>query len=106
MIVPTMVTAAQNQSFLVFHEPASLLVLDSLLPQKFPPPVALEPAAETGTSLVTTETTLPTVASKGRTKLFDPQRKLLGYFSMLEVLIMIIGTLVMATIIFLVLEYS
>jgi predicted component of type VI protein secretion system len=106
MIVPTMVTAAQNQSFLVFHEPASLLVLDSLLPQKFPPPVAPEASAQTGTSLATTQLTPPAVASQQRTKLFDSQRRVLGYFSVLEVLIMIIGTLVMATIVFLVLEYS
>lgn len=106
MIVPTMVTAAQNQSFLVFHEPASLLVLDSLLPQKFPPPVALEANTQTGTSLATTQLTAPVVASNQRAGLFDPQRKVLGYFSIIEVLIMIIGTLIMATIVFLVLEYS
>jgi hypothetical protein len=90
---------------LVFHEPASLVVLDTLLPQQqLPPPVtrgtaesnavesaALAPRAQTGA-----------IAKAGP---FSHGRRYFGYFTTTEVLIMIVGTLVAAVIIFMILEY-
>ena len=105
MVVPTAVTAAQNQSFLIFHEPASLVVLDSLLPQKLPPPVAAQPPAETNASLAMA-TQPPAPAAHQRAGMFDPQRRFFGYFTFVEILLMIAGTLVAAVVIFLVLEFT
>jgi hypothetical protein len=81
---------------LVFHEPASLIVLDSLLPSKLPPPIAKaiqtqmppEPAAEGLTAMP--------AAAQARTYF--------GYFSIVEVLLMAAATILMAAAIFFVLD--
>ncbi|HKP73657.1 MAG TPA: FHA domain-containing protein, partial [Pyrinomonadaceae bacterium] len=106
-LVPTVNTAAQNQAILIFHEPASLIALDSLLPQKLPPPVAPQPAAATDASLVA-QTNAATALEQSRTRDARPRpnRKYFGYFTRGEILIMIVGTLVTAAIIFLVLEFT
>jgi hypothetical protein len=105
MLVPTAVTRIQNQSFLVFHEPASLMVLDSLLPQKLPPPVALQSPAEMAAQLEQTREAPPQPGEPSKSPARWSQRRVFGYFSPLEVLLMLLGTLFMAVIVFLALEF-
>ena len=89
-----------------FHEPTALLVLDSILPKELPPPVSLE---RTKAPDLIHESRIP---NKGKNALAKKQRvvkksggQIFGYFSALEILIMIVGILVSASFIFLVLEY-
>ncbi len=84
-----------------FHEPTALLVLDSILPKELPPPVSLEKTIppDLRKELQNAEkNTSAKKQNKGKARLF-------GYFTGLEILIMIIGILVAASLIFLVLEY-
>ena len=90
---------------LVFHEPASLVVLDTLLPQQQLPPPVTRGAAETNaaeSSALAPRAQAVAVAKAGP---FSPGRRYFGYFTPTEVLIMIVGTLVAAVIIFMILEY-
>lgn len=113
---PTTRPEADERSFLVFHEPASLVVLDTLLPQQqLPPPVASEqtPAPETATpptpgdaAVALAPRPAAAVPARARVGLFSPERRYFGYFTPAEVLIMVCGTLVAATVIFLILEFS
>lgn len=110
MLVPTSATTAQNQSFLIFHEPASLVVLDTMLPQKLPPPVMPQAATAAGTesaALAVVNTTPDSAVAQAtkRASLFNSDRKIFGYFTPLEVSLMIAGTLITAVIVFLLLEH-
>lgn len=110
-LLPTAVAADPGQNYLVFHEPASLVVLDTLLPQQLPPPVAPAPStaatarAETATAAALAPVAATAVARR-RASLLSPDRRYFGYFTFAEVVVMACGTLVAAVIIFLVLEYS
>ena len=90
---------------LVFHEPASLVVLDTLLPQQqthaLPAKAAAETAAAADASSLVRQ---PPAAVEARTGLASPERRYFGYFTPLEVLVMVVGTLVTAAIIFIILE--
>jgi hypothetical protein len=94
------------RTHIVFHEPTSLVVLDTLLPQQLPPPVS---PAQSDDSPAVTAPVLAAVATaeaaRGRAGA-AASRRYFGYFTLTEVLIMIAGTLVTAVIIFLILEYS
>ena len=104
-------TEPERSTLIRFHEPTALLVLDSILPKELPPPVSLETAQSgqlqesTGKNLVASEETAAL-----QTNLPPPKPKssahILGYFTLMEIVIMIIGTLVTAAVIFLVLELS
>lgn len=88
-----------------FHEPTALLVLDSILPKELPPPVSLE---RTKAPDLIHDSRIPNadknaLAKKQKTK--KNGGRMFGYFTGLEILIMIVGILVAATFIFLVLEY-
>lgn len=104
MIMPTAVTAAQSQCFLVFHEPASLLVLDSLLPQRLPP-VLPEHYGEP-VDRPETQALQPTASARRRIGFFSTERRFFGYFTLFETSLMMAGTLLAALIIFLILEYA
>jgi hypothetical protein len=111
MLIPTAQTAAQNNCILIFHEPASLVVLDTLLPQKLPPPVSLQPPAEMAAQLArTSQSALPVATTQAQTVTMrsswpSSDHRFFGYFTLYEVLIMIAGTLFTAALVFLVLEY-
>jgi hypothetical protein len=98
----------QARNFLIFYEPASLVVLDSLLPsQQLPPPVAPPPSAQdeaTAAALVPAPATTPAVRTPARLPL--KVRRYFGYFTLGEVALMACATLAAAFIIFLILEYS
>jgi hypothetical protein len=81
---------------LVFHEPASLIVLDSLLPSKLPPPITKAIQAQmTSESAVEGVTPVPAAA---------PGRNYFGYFSLVEVLLMVAATIFIAAAIFFILD--
>ncbi len=85
-----------------FHEPTALLVLDSILPKELPPPVSLDKKNKTPLSIQETPNAgKNTVLRKQKTAVF----RFFGYFTGFEILIMIVGILVAAAMIFLVLEY-
>ncbi|HEY0097484.1 MAG TPA: FHA domain-containing protein [Pyrinomonadaceae bacterium] len=105
-LVPTVNTAAQNQAILIFHEPASLIALDSLLSQKLPPPVALQPAAPDTSLIAQADADAALEVSRERTARPVATRKYFGYFTRGELLLMLVGTLITAAIIFLVLEFT
>lgn len=110
-LLPSAGGGAQDagRNFLIFYEPASLVVLDSLLPQQqLPPPVAAPPA---GTEAGAAGALVPAQAA-GPPAVREPARAPLtartyfGYFTFGEVALMACATLVAALIIFLILEYS
>lgn len=110
-LLPAATGGAQDaaRNFLIFYEPASLVVLDSLLPQQqLPPPVAA-PAVGTeagaaGALVPAPASQPPAVRESARTPL--TARTYFGYFTFGEVALMACATLVAALIIFLILEYS
>ncbi|HEX8355498.1 MAG TPA: FHA domain-containing protein [Pyrinomonadaceae bacterium] len=97
------------RNFFIFYEPASLVVLDSLLPQQqLPPPVAQPPSAAAGSAagalVPAPASSPPAVRPPGRAPLTS--RTYFGYFTFGEVALMACATLAAAFIIFLILEYS
>ena len=82
-----------------------MLVLDSLLPQTIPPPVIPE-SGEQRAEETKEETPIGPEQSQEPKKFSINNRVVFGYFSLLEIFVMIIGTFVAAAIIFLVLELS
>lgn len=103
-LLPTGAAEPEDAS-LVFHEPASLVVLDTLLPQQQLPPPVTRGAGET--NAVESSALAPRARTGDMVKAgpFSPGRRYFGYFTPTEVLIMIVGTLVTAVIIFMILEY-
>lgn len=89
---------------LVFHEPASLVVLDTLLPQQQTHALHARAAAETAAAEASSLVRQPPAAVEAKTGLTSPERRYFGYFSPMEVLVMVVGTLVTAAIIFIILE--
>ena len=88
----------QREVSLLFHEPASLIVLDSLLPNRLPPPVSrqlqvAEAAGPTGDRQASQ-------AEPGG----QAERRYFGYFTAVETWILATGTLFLATLIFLILD--
>ena len=89
---------------LVFHEPASLVVLDSLLPQQQAAAPPSKTAASGGAGEASSLVRQPSAALEAKGAASSPERRYFGYFTPLEVLVMIVGTLVTAAIIFIILE--
>ncbi|HEV7893792.1 MAG TPA: FHA domain-containing protein [Pyrinomonadaceae bacterium] len=89
---------------MVFHEPASLVVLDSLLPQQHTPAPPSRAAASGGAGEASTLVRQPPAALEAKAATSSPERRYFGYFTPLEVLVMVVGTLVTAAIIFIILE--
>ena len=89
---------------LVFHEPASLVVLDSLLPQQQTAAPPSRAAASGGAGESSSLVRPSPAAVELKTGLASPERRYFGYFTPLEVLVMVVGTLVTAAIIFIILE--
>jgi hypothetical protein len=89
---------------LIFHEPASLVVLDSLLPQQQTPAPPSRAAASGGAGEASTLVRPSPAALEAKAATSSPERRYFGYFTPLEVLVMVVGTLVTAAIIFIILE--
>lgn len=79
-----------------FHEPTALLVLNSILPKELPPPVSIEDLEEPASVSNTASPAVSTVAPAKKFLLF-------GYFSIAEVLILALGTIMTAVLTFLIL---
>lgn len=99
-----------RETVIKFHEPTALLVLDSILPRELPPPVIVDKTAAKDqvnpinelNGNVEKQELDNSISGK---KLKKQQTRIFGYFTFGEILIMIIGTLITASIIFLLLEY-
>jgi len=99
-LLPTPHTGANSLPALVFHEPASLVALDSLLPpQPLPPPVAAAPAGREAAALA------PRARADVARRAAPDGRRYFGYFTGAEVAVMACGTLLAAVVIFLLLEW-
>ncbi len=94
------------ETVIKFHEPTALLILDSILPKELPPPVLLDETAndiganEIDESDFIYSSEIPDAAEKPRRK-----GNIFGYFTLTEIIIMAIGTLITAAVIFLILEF-
>jgi hypothetical protein len=98
LLSPETADGQRKSAVLVFHEPASLVVLDSLLPNKLPRPITKalgSPSAESGDR----EKHIDQVPSTG-----SPAKTYFGYFSLFELLLLCAGTLALAAIVFLILD--
>lgn len=98
-----------NYSKITFHEPVVLLALNSILPEELPEPVTLQPFDDKNINRQKESTEGSDIAKDISNQKADSAKKrknriIFGYFSVLEIIIMAIGTLVTAAIIFLVLE--
>jgi hypothetical protein len=89
-----------------FHEPPALLILDSILPKELPPPVSLDEAANDASAREFDESVL-IISSEfpPLTEKTPPKRNFFGYFTLTEIIIMAIGTLITAVVIYLILEF-
>ena len=97
-------TTERAKPFLVFHEPASLMALEEIIPQKIPPPVSLQTPTQTPSDHII-DLLVATKVGQVTAKIFKPQRRYFGYFTILEILVMVVGTLIAAVIFFLLLVY-
>lgn len=92
------------ETVIKFHEPTALLILDSILPKELPPPISLEKKAVENEPKDANEadsihsSKLPPIKSR-------PKRNIFGHFTITEIIIMTIGTLITAAVIFLILEF-
>ena len=111
-LFPTTVAAGSQQNFLVFHDPAILVVLNSLLTHQLPDPAI---PANTATAVETNpHPSAPHVLESATGESLEsataqPEpvsqwRRYFGYFTLGEVTLMVAGTLLTAMIFFLVLE--
>ncbi len=90
-----------------FHEPTALLILDSILPKELPPPVSLDEKAldagakELDESDLMHSSRIPAATTEKTLR----KGNIFGYFTITEIIIMAIGTLITAAVIFLILEF-
>jgi len=91
------------ETVIKFHEPTALLILDSILPKELPPPILLD---ETANDIGAKEIDESDLIHSSRIPPVQTQRKrnIFGYFTIAEIIIMAIGTLITAAVIFLILE--
>jgi predicted component of type VI protein secretion system len=88
----------QREITFTFHEPASLIVLDSLLPNKLPPPVPRQAEAGNPSNQARNQQSPDAKASQSAQKLY------FGHFTSAETRILVVGTLFLATLIYLLLD--
>lgn len=97
-----------------FHEPTALLVLDSILPKKLPPPVSMKPIAEIAVDSppanadggAANRTALEPIVRPAISKktAIQEKRRIFGYFTPTEIAAMIVATLIASVIVFFVLQ--
>lgn len=92
-----------------FHEPTALLVLDSILPKELPLPISLDKQKKNEANGNNKDGANAESSISGKTSSSVSARSkknlILGYFTFTELIIMTIGTLVTAVVIFLILEF-
>jgi len=91
------------ETVIKFHEPTALLILDSILPKELPPPILLDETANDIGAKELDESDL-IHSSKIQNVELPRKRNIFGYFTITEIIIMAIGTLITAAVIFLILE--
>lgn len=90
-----------QETVIKFHEPTTLLVLDSILSKELPPPISLDEKDNLQAEVDSTEIHFNQIINE--TQIIS-KTLYFGYFTTTEIIIMIIGTLITAAIIFLILE--
>ncbi len=94
------------ETIIKFHEPTALLILDSILPKQLPPPVLLDASAN---DIGGREIDEADLIEKGKIPQSSVdlrgKRQIFGYFTVTEIIIMTIGTLITAAVIFFILEW-
>ena len=91
-----------------FHEPTALMALDSILSKELPPPIVLSDFDKSGIpnkDLAFDDTDNEISRSPAAEIAPFKKRRIFGYFTMWELLVMAIGTIITAFLIFLILEY-
>lgn len=110
LILAKEITKPDAETIVRFHEPTALLVLDSILPKELPPPIVLAKNGKTDGSsadnqnIHRTDTGIHTSRIPQTVALTAKKAQIFGYFTITEILVMAVGTLVTAAIIFLILE--
>jgi len=94
-----------SQVVLVFREPTSLVILDSLMPRVPPPVEDAAPSVESGTGGGAPRLNIHKPAQK-LTALIQSDKEYFAVFTFVELSLMAVGTIVGAVIIFLILNYS
>lgn len=93
------------ETVIKFHEPTALLILDSILPKELPPPILLDEAAnDPGTKEIDETDLIHSSRIPPSSEKPPDKRQIFGHFTVIELIIMAIGTLITAAVIFLVLE--
>ncbi len=97
-------SAPQNDTSLVFCEPAALVEINSILPQELPSvaPNRTDLEEMTGSEVAEVDTKTQKIAEK---QVKTKKRKWFGYFTFGEVFVMFIGTMIVAGLVYLILEY-
>jgi pSer/pThr/pTyr-binding forkhead associated (FHA) protein len=90
-------------SILIFREPASLVILDSLMPRTTPPETDTSQVVQTNGHI---QSSMVHSSVQKFSALFTSNTEYFGVFTFAELSLMAIGTLVGAVIIFLILNYS
>jgi pSer/pThr/pTyr-binding forkhead associated (FHA) protein len=97
-----------SETIIKFHEPTALLILDSILPKELPPPILLDNdgrlITDTSANRNLEETDLHTSRVPPQIRKVRGKRKIFGHFTIIEIIIMTIGTLITAAVIYLILE--
>lgn len=89
---------------IIFHEPTTLLALDSILPKELPPPISLEEQLNQIDEAEVNKSE-PVFDSQISKQIKSIKKLYFGYFTIFEIIIMIIGTLITSVLIFLILEF-
>jgi pSer/pThr/pTyr-binding forkhead associated (FHA) protein len=112
MLVPTDVTAPQNLAFLVFHEPASLTVLNELRLRTLPPPVPLQSPIEMAETLAQADAAEPPAPAQvnrpspwATLRRLNPAGILTKYYSTTELVVFAVCTLFLSWVFFLMFEF-
>ena len=99
----TALWSADFENAIRFHEPTTLLALDSILPKGLPPPISLDETEnhleEIQDEEIESQTNQPLSEQKKHSK-----KLYFRYFTITEIIIMILGTLITSVFIFLILE--
>lgn len=99
-----------SETIVRFHEPTALLVLDSILPKELPPPILLDKNGKIenfpngNQNIHLTENGIHTSRIPQTSALTAKKAQIFGYFTITEILVMAVGTLFTAAVIFLILE--
>ena len=110
VVIAPALSPADDGVVLVFHEPTSLVVLDNLLPESLPLPLAQgeenEPSSEEKAILESANIAGPTAKSRRTKQKMKPAHLYFGAFAAGDILLMACATILGAVVVFLFLVYG